>query len=85
MFLYLNDVWGDDFHKKFQNLEKKISFNFITFNFFIGYYCSINIKRQSEHSGLRLIRAVLFTFIDADRNTHFYSIFIHGIPVQAIS
>ena len=35
------------FIKKF-----KFSIYFITFNFFIGYNCSINIKRQSEHSGL---------------------------------
>ena len=27
-------------------------FYFITFNSYIGYYCSINIKRRSEHSGL---------------------------------
>ena len=46
---------GDDFHKKFQILEKKIFF-FILFyflEFLKCYYCSINLKRQSEHSGLR--------------------------------
>ena len=29
----LYGVWGDDFHKKFQILEKKISFCFISLNF----------------------------------------------------
>ena len=39
------------------------SFYFITFNFFC-YYCSIKLKRQSEHSGLcpDTSRAVLFIF-----------------------
>ena len=40
-------MWGDDFHKKFQVLEKKIHF------FSVYYCCSKNLKRQSEHSGLR--------------------------------
>ena len=44
-------MWGDDFHKKFQILEKI----FILFHliFLCFYCCSINVKRQSEHSGLR--------------------------------
>ena len=33
------------------NFKKKISFYFISFNLFC-YYCSIILKRQSEHSGL---------------------------------
>ena len=40
------------FIKKNQILQKKILFCFITFIFFC-YYCSINLIRQSEHSGLR--------------------------------
>ena len=44
---------GMIFIKKFQILEKKISFYFISLNFLCYYYCSINVKRQSEHSGLR--------------------------------
>ena len=32
---------------------KKNSFYFISFNFLCYYCCSINLKRQSEHSGLR--------------------------------
>ena len=51
-FCTLYGVWGDDFHKKFHILEKKIFF--VLFHwFFKCYYCSINLKRQSEHSGLR--------------------------------
>ena len=46
-------MWGDDFHKKFQILEKKkFSFYFISFNFLCHYCCSKNFKRQSEPSGL---------------------------------
>ena len=51
-------MWGDgdDFHKKFQFLEEKKLFIlfFLTFYFLmlLFYYCSINFKRQSEHSGL---------------------------------
>ena len=37
-------MWGDDFHKKFQILD----FFFLHFNHIL-----LNIKRQSEHSGLR--------------------------------
>ena len=43
---------GDDFVKKIQILEFFFSFYFITLTF-LCYYCSINLKRQSEHSGLR--------------------------------
>ena len=42
------------------------NFKFILFHliFFMYYCCSINLKRQSEHSGLReLTRAVLFGFV----------------------
>ena len=34
------------------NLKKKMSFCVISFNFFKCYYCSINLRRQSEHSGI---------------------------------
>ena len=44
---------GMIFIKKFQILEKKKSFYFISFNFFMYYCCSINLKKHSEHSGLR--------------------------------
>ena len=42
---------GGMIFKTISNFRKK---NFILFYyiFFIGYYCSLNIKRQSEHSGL---------------------------------
>ena len=39
------------FIEKFSNFRKKsFSFYFISFNFFccLCYYCSINVKRQSE-------------------------------------
>ena len=42
------DVCEDDFQK---NL--KIFFHFISFSFFMLFFCSIDFKRQSEHSGLR--------------------------------
>ena len=32
--------------------KQNLSFNFIFNTFFKSYYCSINLKRQSEHSGL---------------------------------
>ena len=53
-FCTLYGVQGDDFYLKFSNLKKKFvfSFCFVTFNFLM-LYCSINLKRQSEHSGLR--------------------------------
>ena len=51
-FSSLYGVWGDDFNKKISNFRrKKIPFYFITFNF-LGYYSSLNLKSQSEHSGL---------------------------------
>ena len=46
-------MWGDDFHKKNSNFRKKILFDFFFQGIFKCYYCSINLKRQSEHSGLR--------------------------------
>ena len=39
-------------YKKFQILEKKMHFILLQI-VFLGYYCSINLKRQPEHSGLR--------------------------------
>ena len=41
---------GMVFIKKFQILEKKFSFYFISFNFLKYYCCSINLKGQSQHS-----------------------------------
>ena len=52
---------GIDFITKFQFWRKKISFNFIKFNFFCS--CSINFKRQSEPSGLRPDTSSLVDFI----------------------
>ena len=47
-------VWGNDFHKKNLKFQKK-KLHFILFQliFFMFYCCSINLKRQSENSGLR--------------------------------
>ena len=58
---------GGIIKKNFQILEKKVSFYFITFNFFC-YYCSINLKGSRNIQGFALIRAVLsisqiFTFL----------------------
>ena len=45
-------MWEDDFHKSFQVLEK-LFFSFFHFTFiFFCFHCSINLKRQSELSGL---------------------------------
>ena len=45
-------MWGNDFQRKFQILEK--SFHFILLQLIVScYYCSKNHKKQSEHSGLR--------------------------------
>ena len=42
---------------------KKFLFHFILLHFiFIGYYCSLNIKRQSEHSRLRPDTSSLVNF-----------------------
>ena len=44
---------GDDFHIEFEIFGE--SFFFILFNYFLFfkcYYSSVNLKRQSEHSGL---------------------------------
>ena len=53
---------GMIFIKKFQILEKKISFYFISFNFLILLLLLINLKRQSEHSGLRPDTSSLVNF-----------------------
>ena len=46
------------FIQKFSNFRKKFVFLFVLFNFYfflccLCFYCSINVKRQSELSGLR--------------------------------
>ena len=54
---------GMIFKKNFK-FKKKSSFYFISFIFFMYYCCSINLKRQSEHSGLRPDTSSLVYFID---------------------
>ena len=49
-------VWrvGGWFSQKCSNFRKNFFFDFVIFHWiFKCYYCSINFKRQSEHSGLR--------------------------------
>ena len=41
------------FIKNFKLKKKFILFYFISFNFLCYYCCSINLRRQSEHSGIR--------------------------------
>ena len=55
---------GMIFIKKFQILEKKFFILFYFIYFFKCYYCcSINLKRQSEHLGLRPdTSSLVFTF-----------------------
>ena len=54
---------GDNFHKKFQILEEK-KFHYILFHLIlIRYNCSINLKRQSEHSRLRPDTSNLVIFL----------------------
>ena len=56
-------MWGDDFHKKFQILEKIFFILFYFIYFFLCYdCCSINLKRQSEHSGLHSDTSSLVQF-----------------------
>ena len=50
MFCTLYGVWGDDFLRKFFFLFILFLFIFICC---LCFYCSINVKRQSELSGLR--------------------------------
>ena len=46
------------------SIFRKKKFHFISINFFVCYNCSINLKRQSEHSGLCLDTSSLFsTFV----------------------
>ena len=68
MFCTVFGVWGDDFFTKNLNFKKKKLFYVITFNFLI-VYSSINLKRQSEHSGLRLDTSSLVKYYQ------FYSMF----------
>ena len=64
-FSYLYDVCGDDFYIKFQILEKKNSLFLLIQLFFLCYYCcSINLKRQWEHSALRPDTSVLVVFFE---------------------
>ena len=55
----MNGVWGMIFIKKFQILEKKFSFYFFHLIFLCYNCCSINLKKQSEHSGLRPVTSSL--------------------------
>ena len=60
-FCTVNGVWGDDFHKKFQILEKKkFSFYFITINFLMLLLHHKTLKGSRNIQGFALIRAVLF-------------------------
>ena len=66
------------FHKK-PKIKKKIGI-FFTFNFFLCYYCSIDLKRQSEHSRLRpdTSNFVLFEIGNLrffQKSSHYFSLF----------
>ena len=57
----LYGVWGDDFQRKFQILEKeKCSFHFITFNFLNVFTAPKTLKGSRNYQDFALIRAVLF-------------------------
>ena len=56
------------FIKNFKFWKKKISFYFISFNFLCYYCCSINLKRQSEHSGLRPDSSSLVIIYDNEQS-----------------
>ena len=59
-------------YKKNQILEKKI-FHFVLFNLiFFCYYCSINLIRQSEHSGLFPDTSSLVFSITQLSTNHFF-------------
>ena len=52
LYMAFCTLYGDDFIKKIQILE--FFFHLVLFHLiFRCYYCSTNLKRQSEHSGLR--------------------------------
>ena len=44
---------GDDFHKKFQSFFIINFFHCFLYLIFSSDFCFIDLKRQSEHSGLR--------------------------------
>ena len=60
---------GGDFHRKNFKLKKKFIF-FIIFNllmfFILCYYCSINLTRQSEHSGLCPDTSIVVLYFEAE-------------------
>ena len=55
MFCTFYGVWGMIFIQTFSNFRKKKFFIlfYLIFLSCLCYYCSINVKRQSELSGLR--------------------------------
>ena len=56
---------GDNFHKKSQIfVQDCFPFSpFFTFIFSSRFYCFIDLKRQSEHSGLRLDTSSFVRFL----------------------
>ena len=67
-FLFLYGVWGDDFHKNFQILEKKMYFILLYLVFFV-----ITAHETSKGSrnirGFALIRAVLLCLVAREGTT----------------
>ena len=64
LFVLYMACGGIIFIKKISNFREK-KFHFILFHLiFLCYYCSINLKRQSEHSGLRPDTSSIVTFFN---------------------
>ena len=57
---------GGCFSSKTSNLREKKFFLFYCIYFFGCYYCSINPKRQSEHSGLLPDTSSLVSFVEKE-------------------
>ena len=55
---------GGGFFKKNTNLEKKMFHLILKHSIFLCFYCSIDVQKQSEHSGLRPDMSSFVTLFD---------------------
>ena len=73
-------MWRVKFLQKFSNLKKP---SFLLHSTFFYYYCSIDSKSQSEHSGLRPDTSNFIDFYakfsaGSTKSLAFYSELLHG-------
>ena len=69
---------GMIFIKNFKFWKKQISFCFISFDFLCYYCCSVNLKRLSEHSGLRPDTSSLVKIEESVRIVTFKVVFLRS-------